>query len=484
VTRHDSARWRAEDHGVSTVAVIGGGFTGAAVAYHLARQAAPASVRVVVAEPRPTLGAGLAYSAHDPAFRINVPAGRMSLIAGQSSHFQEWLEASGELDADGEAWASGGRVFPRRSVFGRYVAGQIEPLLRARRVEHRRDRAVAVERGPRGYTVSFAAGGEPLEADFVVLAATHPKPSIPAAMRAVADHPRFVPDVYGDGGISRIGSGDRVLLVGNGLSASDAIASLDARGHSGPILSLSRRGLRSRGHPDAPVSARGDFSTAPARTALELLMRVRREVAAAAHAGTSWHGVLDAAREQAGAIWGALPPRERRRLVRHLRAFWDVHRFRVAPQVDAVIRRRTGDGSLVLMAGSVLAAEATSRGIRVTLRRRGDRAAGEAEFDAVIIATGPDHTAAIEANEAVRSLADQGLLRLDPTGLGLAVSSRSLALDRTGREVPGLLVAGPLARGTFGELMGLPEVARHAETVAGELALLMARSRKGADGSA
>ena len=43
------------------VAVIGGGFTGAAVAFHLARRGRP-DLRVSVYEPREALGQGLAYS--------------------------------------------------------------------------------------------------------------------------------------------------------------------------------------------------------------------------------------------------------------------------------------------------------------------------------------------------------------------------------------------------------------------------------------
>lgn len=288
-----------------TVAIIGGGFTGAAVAFHLALGTPVFPPRIVVAEPRERIGGGLAYSTQEPAFRINVPADKMSLIAGQPRHFRYWLNASGELDGDEEARASAGRVFPRRAVFGRYVAEQIEPLIDAGRVDHRRDRAISIVRTRRGFSVSFEKG-PPLDADLIVLAATHPPAAIPAPLRTLTNQPGVIADIYPDRTFDRIALQDRVLIVGNDLSAADAVAALDARGHIGPIVRLSRRGLRSRGHAESPASWSSDFGLAPPATALDLLQAIRRDLEAAAGAGASWYAVFDALREQAPATLPAL----------------------------------------------------------------------------------------------------------------------------------------------------------------------------------
>ena len=59
-----------------------------------------------------------------------------------------------------------------------------------------------------------------------------------------------------------------------------------------------------------------------------------------------------------------------------------------------------------------------------------------------------------------------GLVPLDRLGLGLTVDLRGRAVGRLGQTIETLLVGGPLARGTFGELMGLPEVSRYAVEIA------------------
>jgi uncharacterized NAD(P)/FAD-binding protein YdhS len=52
----------------------------------------------------------------------------------------------------------------------------------------------------------------------------------------------------------------------------------------------------------------------------------------------------------------------------------------------------------------------------------------------------------------------------------LATSLRGRAIGANGEPDPTLFIAGPLARGAFGELMGLPNVAIYARFLAQEIA--------------
>lgn len=454
------------------VAVVGGGYAGAAFAYHLARRLPAGAARIVVFEPRALLGAGLAYDTDEPVHRINVPAARMTFVPGDDEHFQRWLFEAGALAGDPEAMTAEGHVFARRSAFGRYVAAQLAPLLAAGTIEHRRTRVRAVARARDGAWTVTAEEGAALAADLVVVATTHPSPQAPAALdRVLAGHPRYVADATGPGALSAIRPQDRVLVVGTGLTAADVIASLDAAGHRGPITAVSRRGLRSRGHNPAQQDPFGDFTVSPARSARALLRRVRSAVADAAAAGVTWHAVFDRLRAQGGEVWRALPVAERRRLIRFLRPYWDVHRFRIAPQVEAAMERRLAAGTLAFHAAAIAGVRCESGGeIAVAFRPRHGEGPAEGRYDAVVVTTGPGHGAVLSSQPFLAGLAAEGALQADTVGLGIAVDEESRAIGADGRTIDTLFVAGPLARGTFGELMGLPQVTEHADSVAERIA--------------
>ncbi|RWA62899.1 FAD/NAD(P)-binding protein [Mesorhizobium sp.] len=449
----------------SHVVIVGGGFTGAAVAWHLARQSARPSITVI--EPRSFLGGGLAYSSAEPSHRVNVPASRMSLLPDEPEHFSRWLAHDGEAGRDPESKWRNGDIFPRRRAFGRYVAEQLAPHVASGAIRHVRDHASKVQRSGGGWTVTVS--GQSIAADMVVLAMTHPAPDIPAALKPLAGARGFVADVYSPDALGFIAPEASVLIVGSGLTSADAVAELDRRGHRGRILAVSRHGLRSRGHPRLRGEPFGDFTSTPATTVLGLLGNIRSTLAAADAGGVTWQSVFDQLRLQGPAIWSALAPDEQTRLVRRLRAFWDVHRFRIAPQVEAVLVRRHAEGMYDNIAADLVASSRAGGRLAVNLRRRGERQTGAVHFDVVINTTGPAHGKALQTNPVLRSLCDAELIHIDRHGLGIETALDSRAVGSEGEPVPGLFVAGPLARGTFGELMGLPEVARHALAVASQI---------------
>ncbi len=452
------------------IAIVGGGVSGTAVAFHLLQRQTLKAGQLFIFEPRKRLGAGLAYDTQDPAHRINVPAAKMSLLPDDIEHFQRWLQEKNALADDEAAVAANGGLFPRRSVFGNYINSMIRPYVEDGRLVHLGQNVERVQRMGHRWKVTGAAG-QSVEADILVVATSHPSPLPPRELQeALADHPRFVADPTRPDALAAIRAGDRVLVVGNGLTSADVIASLALRGHEGPITAISRRGLRSRGHAAVKQELFGDFVSQPSKTALDLLRRVRTAIREAEAEGRSWHAVIDQVRAQGRHLWQALPVEERRRLVRHLRPFWDVHRFRVAPQVEAVGERTLASGRLEVLAASVAAVDVTDGVIDCTLRLSRSERRIDKQFDAVVVTTGPGHRGILQSQGWIDELSNAGFLALDPARLGLACDMQSRALATDGTAVPSLFISGPLARGTFGELMGLPEVVEHAVLVAEQVA--------------
>ena len=449
------------------VAIIGGGFTGAATAWNLARSGE--RLHIVVFEPRTSLGAGVAYDTDELVHRTNVPAVRMSIDPDHPDDFVEWLAENGYAGRDPAAMTHDGSIFPRRGAFGDYVATRVAPYLAQGSIQHVQKHVISLSRREAGWTIT-TADGILHDAARVIVATTHPAPKAPRLLATVLEgHPRFIADATVTEALEPIRESDAVLVVGNGLTSADVIASLLHRGHKGPITSISRRGLRSRGHAAGRQDPYGDFTSRPIRSARLLTRCIREAIRQAEIFGVSWHAVLDAARAQGREIWRNLPAAERLRFVRHLRPFWDVHRFRIAPQIEMALAEASARGQLETFAASV--AEVSYHGSRIRFALKRAHSAGTVirDFDAVVVTTGPAHGAIIDSQPYLADLTSNGLVIADPTRLGLWCDEHSRILDHEGWPVRDLYVAGPLARGTFGELMGLPQVSEHAASVAREV---------------
>ena len=452
------------------IAIIGGGFAGAACALHLLRDHPGLPAALTIVEPRAVLGAGLAYSTPAPEHRTNVPAARMSVLPDDPDHFHRWLENRGEPSRDAAAAMPDGRLFAARALFGSYVDATLRAHVAAHpnvAFRHLRMLAQAVVPTAGGFDV-LVDGGPTFHADAVVLAISHSAPDLPGPLRGC---PGVIADPWNTAALTAIAPKARVLVVGTGLTACDVVASLLAHAHRGPIMAISRHGLLPRPRTTLPVQAEGEFSNRPEVTASRLLRRVRRAIRVAAEGGRPWENIIDALRQQAGAVWGALDWTERRRMLRHLRTVWDVHRFQSAPQIDAALADAQMTGQLQVCAARLLRAQPTKLGSLVSLQPRGAGClTAMVEVAAIINCTGPGHRSVTQSHPVLRALAAAGELMADPAHLGIWVDGHSRVLRADGTAWRNLFVAGPLARGTFGELMGLPQVNLQPRAVAAELA--------------
>ncbi|PKH26530.1 FAD-dependent oxidoreductase [Enterobacterales bacterium CwR94] len=441
------------------VVIIGGGFSGTAVAIHLVQLSA-APLDITVLEPRAAIGGGVAYSSSDPVHRINVPATRMQLAGEEEGAFERWYRQQPDFCSDPQAqW--GEAIYPQRGAFGRYLAQRFHQAARHPRHRLRQvtERAVACEE-----KCVITEQGKAFAADLIVLAVSHPPPAVPERLKGKIPTGKLLENPWQTAALADIAVHERIAIMGTGLTMADVVASLKQRGHQGPILAFSRHGMLSR------TDAQG---TKPEwQQCFDVTLSLKQQLAAirlAVRQATAqqlpWQSVLDAVRSQAQGLWQHWSLADKHRFLRHLRTCWDVHRYRVAPQVYAQVDQLRQQGTLKVLAARLHDIEYRDNVLHLHLQQRNGQR-DHALADRLILTTGPAHQALIQQQPLLKQWADAGQLQSDPLGLGIHVNTRSEVLDAQMRPNPFLLVAGPAARGTFGELMGLPQVADHALKVA------------------
>jgi uncharacterized NAD(P)/FAD-binding protein YdhS len=436
------------------VVVVGGGFSGTMQAVNLLRHDVSL---VTLIEQTPRLARGVAYSTGWKEHLLNVRRANMSAFPDDPGHFDSWLEAN-HPEIEG--------AFVPRGVYGNYLEDQLTAAVASMpdRLNILRASAVSLDATANDLVLGLTDGSS-ITADRVVLALGNLPPH---PLRGL-DPEQFDSDLYvADPWQADLAAGlsdqDEILIVGSGLTMVDAVLTLTSQGFGGKIRVLSRRGLTPHVH-DPAVDSPHIFPERPGGPLSDLVARIRQ-----ACDDHGWRVVIDGLRPYTRDMWLAASEAEQSAFLRHLRPWWDIHRHRIAPQVADKIAALVEKGRLTISAGKTLAFRAAEHGIAVTWRPRGGDRSRDALFRRIINCTGPQGDVLKSRNPLLRDLIAKGRIRPDPHHMGIDVSPQCEVIDRQGKADQRILALGPMTRGTFWEVIAVPDIRMQTWNVARRIA--------------
>lgn len=444
------------DAGPLPVAVIGSGFSGAMVAIHLAASLPPD--RPVLIVESGAICRGPAYGTANAGHLLNVRASNMSAFPRQPDHFDRWLDSS-EAASPSEVQVTDAGRFASRGLFGRYLSSLFNDTMAESGARVRLLRAEAVDLEPEdGQFRLTLADGSSRQVAAAVLAIGN----LPAAG---SDSPWCRSNPWAADALTGLRPDRPVLIMGTGLTMVDLALQLRRDGFSGPVIAVSRRGLLPQCHAPCQRWPTPVFTPAERESLPKLVARVRQEVRQAAALGVDWRGVIDSLRPVTADLWRGLPLAERRRFLRHVRPYWDIHRHRLAAPVAAQLAAMQESGFLTVRRARIVGTFYGAEGAEVCLRVRGAAEPERLVVQRVVDATGLRNAAGADSRLMV-NLRKRGLARFDALQMGLDVSESLAVVAASGRAHPNLWALGPIVRGVFWECIAVPDIRVQAEQVA------------------
>jgi uncharacterized NAD(P)/FAD-binding protein YdhS len=434
------------NEGDRRVVVVGAGAGGTLVATHLVT-ALSSRFRVELVDPAPTTGRGQAYSTTDERHLLNVPASGMSAFPRDPEHFLRWLRSHHDPKFQPHDFAP-------RAVFGRYVESLLTTATEFpgnARLVRRRAEVVDITGSGNGFVVDLS-DGDRLEARAVVLA-TSTRPSTAWAPATLLDDARLVADPWTQP-IPEVGD---VLMLGSGLTMVDLAISADRPDRTVHVVSRTDAVPRPHVLPTTPP-----VPPPPGITRTQGLDALRSTLAAhldeTVEASGDWRAAIDGLRPVTAQLWRGLSEADKRRFIAEDARSWDVHRHRMAPATARRFDAIGNEGRLKRHRGTLADVRPDAHALHVTLDD-----GTTLRVAAVVNCTGP--VGSIAADPLLTRLAQTGLVRPGPAGLGIDTTDDGRILGTLPDSVP-FLAVGSLRKGNLWESTAMPEIREQAYDVA------------------
>ena len=440
------------ENSICPLVIVGSGFASFCLAAHLLRDQPERASDIIIIGPEP-FGYGAAYGCSHPDFRLNVRAQIMRIFPDRPTDFRKWAET--EIDDIAAHKPQG--AFYRRKDFARYLSVLRHQLSGFDKLNLVSDEVVSANKTDNLWQLVLATG-QKLTAKALVLATGNSPPRWPCQLASDLPADRLVENPWSGQWLAKITKTDKVAFIGGGLTAMDGIYSLARQGHIGQIEVVLPHGIlppkQTDWQTEPPVIWPDNITTAS-----QFFRFMKQSLRARDWTQTVWQSRFEALRVHINSVWQQLEDTEQNRLMRHVGHWWQLARFRSAPQNFDAAEILRATGRLSLVKGRVRQIKKQDSQLCLILQD------GQKYLvDRAVNCTGP------APDRLVQQMLADGLAAPDRTGKSLRVAACLGVMDSAHDPQNNLWAIGAMTASCLGDVIGAGSIAKQAEELAAKLA--------------
>ena len=455
---------------IPSIAIIGGGFCGAATLIQLVRQS-EYPLNIILINKENPLSKGLAYSSFNERHVLNVPAGKMSIFPEEPDHFINWIRSKKEYHVftDDEL----PDTYIPRVIYGKYLEeifyDTISKLPDHIKVNIINDEALDIDISDSGSSVKLKNGSE-IFADKIVLAVGNFLPDNPKIRdNSFYNSEKYFQNPWSRKAVEGLKDNDSVLIIGTGLTMVDNVISLIDTGFQGKIYSVSTNGYFPLSHKKRKPYTDILEELHPPYEISKLYSLFRKHIKIVLSKGITGEAVVDAVRPKTQEIWLSLSLDDKIRFMSHIRHLWGVARHRLPKNIFLQMQDLISKGRLEIIGGRLQEIKEISDHVLVTIKEKKSQNIKELIVTRVINCTGPKTDISKIDQPLISSLFKKGFIVPDEMRLGINALPNGTIIQSDNTLSSKLFTTGSLLKGILWESTAVPELRNQAKALAEEL---------------
>ena len=316
------------------VAIVGLGLSGLLTFFNLLQKYQPSSqkLKITIFEKSLLSPKGIAYSTTNQNHLLNVPAIRMGIVSENRQDFYEWLCSQGYNYQKTD--------FVPRQIFGIYLE---DILQRALKIAEEKNVVVEFRHKEINEIYAGKKGGQKYGRDYFVI----DNDVFSDCILAVGTNFKNQQQGFWNNDVKKYLDEKEIHILGCGLTAIDAVVSLRDHKYTGKIFLHSRRAKLSQPHKisDFDKKAQSPLSLEDSDLPLSLIFH---KFVAACKKEENWRVAFDAFRPLTQKFWASLDVEKKKRFLRHVFRWWNIHRHRCPEIQFSVIKQMMESGQLMI----------------------------------------------------------------------------------------------------------------------------------------